>query len=145
MLLAAEGINSTEEDQIKRMSQIMPDAGQGGAGAHFFTASKALGGIYGNRVVHVYFRDRRIENDPGMNEQAVSGIERGFPVMVATPQHGMVAVGIKFRRHHHYTEILAIEVLDPNPQSPPRRWLSQVELVNVFGFMAIQGVELIRN
>lgn len=138
MLLAAEGINSSEEDQIFRMSRYMPDAGLNGAGAHFFTASKALEGRYGDKYVSVWFRDRRMDNDPGMNAQFVSLLRRGQPVMVATPQHGMVAIAVRYARQPNgYYFIGGIEVLDPNPMSGGRRWLLGGELQEVFGFMAI--------
>jgi hypothetical protein len=139
MLLAAERINSSEEDQIRRMSQFMPDAGLNGAGAHFLTASRALEGRYGSREVGVWFRDRRTDNDPGMNAQFVAMLESGQPVMIATPQHGMVAIAVRYARQPNGNVfIAAIEVLDPNPSSGRRRWLPPMELANVFGFMAIE-------
>ena len=141
MLLAAEDIDSDEEDQIKRMSRIIPDWGLRGAGAHFEFASKALGGIYGDRRVGVWFRDRRYPGHArGMNREFVEILGRGQPCMVATPQHGMVAIGVRFQSFPDgQIQILAVEVLDPNPGSGGRRWLPQFELLQVFGFMAVRN------
>jgi hypothetical protein len=135
MLLASVGIDSNEDDQIRRMAAFMPDGGLNGAGAHFGYASQALGGRYGNRMVDVWFRDRNMNNDPQMNAELVSMLQKGRPVMVATPQHGMVAVAVQFIRHRNgYCEIRGVEVLDP---VSGRRWLPLMELAAVFGFMAI--------
>lgn len=139
MLLAAEGIDSSEADQVQRMSAIIPTAGLQGAGAHFGFASQALRGQYGTRTIQPWFLDRRVPPvNPQMNALFVGLLRQGKPVMVATPQHGMVAIGVKCVVYPNgFHELLAIQVLDPNPQVGGARWLPLPELQAVFGFMAI--------
>ena len=142
MLLAAEGIESSEEDQMERMRPFLPDGGINGAGANFLHASKALGGTYGDRTIQPWFIDRRTPPvDPSMNKKFVSLIKQGRPVIVATPQHGMVAIAVKFSiLPNGYCEISGIMVNDPNPAVRGSRWLPSTELGAVFGFMSINAV-----
>jgi hypothetical protein len=144
MLLAAEDIDSSEEDQIQRMAQHMPTAGLTGAGAHFLYASKALRGTYGDRTIRVWYLDRRMPPaDSSMNEKFVSLIQQGRPVMVATPQHGMVAIAVRYAvRPDGIYDISGIKVNDPNKQAVQAagsRWVEGQELRDIFGFMAIEG------
>lgn len=139
MLLAAEGIDSSEEDQIWRMSKFLPDGGLNGAGAHFGNARRALAGDYGGVEIEVGVLDRRQGAGPKMNWMFVDILDRGWPCVVATEQHGMVAVGVEFDQFPDGSVVIhAIEVLDPNPMGGGRRWLHPVELANVFGFMFIK-------
>jgi hypothetical protein len=147
MLLAAEGIDSSEEDQINRMSQFLPDRGLNGAGAHFQHASQALRGKYGDRTVKVWFMDRRVPPvDASMNKKFVALIEKGQPAITATPQHGMVAIAVRYTvLPNGIYQILGFKVNDPIPAAGNSRWLTPEESLAVFGFMAIVKTEKAEN
>lgn len=150
--LVSDNDNDAVAMQVKRMKVVMPDGGMNGAGPSFDNARVAIqgpppqGAPYpnGTRVSMLEF-DRRHPNksNPNLNSIFVNILKGGNPCIVASPMHGMVAVGVKYTQHGNQTAIHQIEVLDPIAHAwnwPKRRWLSPHESQQLFGFMAVRKV-----
>ena len=139
MLLRAKGISATQVDQAQKLFGTPVNQG---AGPNYEKAKKALMGRYddgANGDVMVvpyvsYLQDHR-PNDPLV---IIDHLNNGIPLVMATPMHGVVCVGVDYITNGQAYQITGLRLLDPDPASEGRiKYVTMTQFLQqgLIGFM----------
>lgn len=140
MVLKALNISVTQEEQAKKRLKRFGGNLEDGAGTDYTQAKFCLNGKYKDEedteVKVVATVSKWTDHNPTDADVIISSLVDGIPIIMATPAHGFVCVGVDYVRTPFSVQITALRFVNPLHDEPQIRTIPTAQvLVEGIGMM----------